>query len=86
MVQAADGHLYKVTHTASQVRFLFFTMRGCLFLGQGSSLNDLKIPQDMKLCVDQSIDVFRNEIQKFGFIVEETIQAGLTYSEAVPNE
>lgn len=86
MVQAVDGHLYKFTHTASQVHFLFFTAGSCLYLGQGTRLNDLKIPQDMELCVNQSIDEFRSEIQKFGFIVDETIEAGPTYSQTTPNE
>ncbi|MCR9192737.1 MAG: hypothetical protein NXI01_08800 [Gammaproteobacteria bacterium] len=85
-IRGLDGNEYSVQHTPSFVHFLFFTMKQCLHLGQGASINGLKIPEDIDLCTAFDVDTFAKEVEKLGIIVNESVEKGPSYAAQEPSD
>jgi len=85
-IRGLDGNTYSVQHTPASVHFLFFTMKQCLHLGKGASINELKIPEDIDLCTAFDVDTFAKEVEKLGIIVNESVEKGPSYAAQESND
>lgn len=81
-LKAVDQKEYAIRHTSTSVRFMFFNVGQCLFLGKGSSINGLVMPEDVNLCTKQNLDDFAKELGKFSTILSSSIKLGPTYSKS----
>jgi len=78
-IRTSNGQEYTIQHKPTQVQFLFFTIGQCLHLHEGSSINGLKMPEDINLCTASNVDDFAKEVEKLGIILSESIEQGPTY-------
>lgn len=69
------------SHTSTKVQFLFFSAGKCVNLQKGSKINGVEIKDDVRLCTDNNITQFSQELQKLGAIVSQDVKPGPTYQE-----
>jgi hypothetical protein len=79
-VKAINGSEFTVVHTPKQVKFMFFTVGSCLVFGKDSTINGLRMPQDVSLCTKYSIQEFTAEVEKFSTILDKNIEVGPDYT------